>query len=120
MRGGWFQGLKTRLSPNLFYRERSRLRRMKCEVQQCTIVYETSTQNTVAFKAGERESGVVYAKIPSLIRITETVSSHLGEGLYQEKPTKTLYCLRPLELTHFHGAAGGQNIGPGQSRGREA
>ena len=30
-------------------------------------------------------SGVVYAKVPSLTRITETVSSHLGEELYQEK-----------------------------------
>jgi len=52
VRGGWFQGLKTRLSPNLFYRERSQLCQMKCDVQQCTIVcrHSYTEYHTFAFK----------------------------------------------------------------------
>ena len=97
---------------------------MKCEVQLMhNREYHFHTEyHTFAFKAGEREPGAIYERIPSLVRSTEMVSSHLGEGLCQEKTTTTLYCEIVTTGTHCdsHGTARGQNIGSGQSRGREA
>jgi len=112
MRGCWFQRLKARLSPNLFLSQTKPT--ASNEVRGATMHDRIChlQQKTLACKAGERESGVVYAKIPSLMRITEMDSSHLGEGLYQEKTTTSLYCSRRLELTNSHGAAGRQILDP--------
>jgi len=57
-----------------------------------SICHSYKEYHTFAFKGGKRESGGVYERIPSLIRSTEMVSPHLGEGLYQEELTTTLYC----------------------------
>jgi len=95
MRGCWFQRLKARLSPNLFLSQTKPT--ASNEVRGATMHDRIChlQQKTLACKAGERESGVVYAKIPS-----------------QEKTTTSLYCSRRLELTNSHGAAGRQILDP--------